>query len=247
MTRKVRPVSTLKESHQVEKHSTTGELHPLGYGESTTSRILSNEFIGKKPTVRKIPNFSGGFFTWTQTFNINREQGFIERFVVLSSGKRQSVIKKLWLKLLWDELSELEFFLFISMPEVLGNNKFNGFLRMKLEVPKKILRQRLLKIENLLGNTLSSRVHYQGIKNLKVEILTEKTSLAKTKKFSGYIKSLSQRGKSSGGSGIPEPIDEITFHDEEEIDWYDLLSVEGFTLLGKSVHLPDEAQLGRNG
>lgn len=199
-------------------------------------------------TARKIPNFQGSFRTLRVNYNINREKSTVDRFVVFSSGKRQSIVRYLWLKLVWDELSKLEFELFLSMPEVLSNNKILGFLRSRLKLDKRILRQRLLYFENLLEGKSSSRLSYQGIRRMKIDIQKEQIKLPRTTKFSGYVRNVSSIGRSKGGAVLPEPVSVEYIEDyEESHDWYDLLSVGEITLLSQVYVLPEEDQQVRNG
>lgn len=193
-------------------------------------------------TVRKIPNFPGTFRTWTCTYNINREKSRAHRFVVFSSGKRQKVLNHLWLKLVWDELSQIEFLLFINCPEILSNNKIVGFLRTRLKFDKKILRKRLIQMEKLIGEKPSTRERYNGTKRISIDIQMEEISLRPTKKFSGYVRNISSIGRSKGGAVLPEPIFEDYVEDIEPIDWYDILSVGEFTLLSQRIVLPEEDQ-----
>jgi len=193
------------------------------------------------------PSFRGPFVVWKCNYSIDGYSGFSDDFVVLSSGRRQVVHRKLWLKLLYDELSFTEFSLFLSMPETLRNDKIVGFLRARLEIPKVELRQRLIKIESLLGEKLSLRESYLGIQRVHIDILTERRKLRKTPKFSGYIKNNSRdKGGSLRGTSIDVPV----ISNESELleslfssgfDWYEALTVGEITLLGQSVTLPDES------
>lgn len=188
------------------------------------------------------PTFKGPFFIWRVNFNTDGYSSTSDDFVVLSSGRRQAVHRYLWLKLLYDELSSKEFLLFLSMSETLKNNEIVGFLRAKLEVPKTVLRQRLLELEALLGKPLSSRDSYIGYRRMRIDILTERRKLPKTPKFSGYIKNNSRDkgGRLNGTSlDIPEISSESVLLMESipETDWYELLTVGEITLLGQSIKL----------
>jgi len=192
-------------------------------------------------TVRHKPNFKGGFRTWYVNYNVNREQSTIERFVVFSSGRRQKVMEKLWLKLVWDELTKIELKLFLSMTEVLNNDKIVGFLRAILEIDKRTLRQRLIKLEQLFGEIPTSRERYKGFSSLSIEIQSEIVSLSRGKKFSGYVRNIASIGSGKRGAGeVPEPIADAEFKVVENIDWYSLLSVGEISLLSQRVSLPDE-------
>lgn len=199
------------------------------------------------PTVGQKPNFSGPFFRWYVTINTTRD-GYLNRFTVFSSGKRQAVKEYLWLKMVWDQLSKSEFELFLTMKETLEDEKIVGFLRSKLILPLGVLRSRLLGFERIMGIGISSRERYIGFKRLRVEIRKDQIRLKKVPKFSGYVRNIASIGKGSRGSGNkPEPIETFLYTVESQIDWYEILSVGDLTLLGKSIRLPDENQKVRNG
>jgi len=194
-------------------------------------------------TVRFKPNFNGPFFSWKVNFSTNREKGISENFVVFSSGRRHSVLKYLWLKLVWDELSQIEFHLLISTPEFLNDDKKVGFLRARLTTNKKILRGRLLQMEDFLGEELSNRETYRGMKIMKIDIQKDSIRLAKVPKFSGYVKSISAIGKGKQrGAILIEPVPEVFVEDREPLNWYEVLSVGEFSLLSQRVLLLDKDQ-----
>jgi hypothetical protein len=150
--------------------------------------------------VTRFPRFKGRFFTWRSTTFVDQENRSKENFLVYSSGKREAVFKHLWLKLVWDQLTRIEFELFVSM---LGEKdvKIWSFLELLLNIPKILLRQNLLKAESIYGEEISTRERYIGSKRICIEIQREIRRLPKTKKFSGYIRSLASRGKSQLGEG----------------------------------------------
>lgn len=201
-------------------------------------------FNVREPGKSYRPSFKGPFFTWTVNFSIDGYRSLADDFVVLSSGRRQTVHRFLWLKLLYDELSIKEFSLFLSMSETLRNPKIVGFLRARLEVPKIILRQRLVMMKSLLGEKLSLRESYLGMMRLRIDILTERRKLRKTPKFSGYIKNNSRdKGGSLGGVSIDTPVisDQSLILEnlfKSETDWYEILTVGEITLLGQRIELP---------
>lgn len=198
--------------------------------------------------MRNIPNFKGPFFTWKVSLSTNREKSLQELLLVFSSGKRDRIHRYLWHKMVWDQLSKDEFLLFISMSETLGNDKIVGFLRAKLEVPLKVLRYRLNKIESLLGEKETDYISYLGYRRIRLDIQRIERKLPKVKKFSGYVKNIASLGKGSRGSSVPEPSSKILdFVENLNDDWYYLLSVGELTLLSRELQLPDEDQKVRNG
>lgn len=204
-------------------------------------------FKVREPGQHLVPSFRGPYFIWYCNYSTDGYSGFSDDFVVLSSGRRQTVHRKLWLKLLYDELSFEEFSLFLSMPETLKNDKIVGFLRARLEVPKTKLRQRLIVMESLIGDKPSLRESYLGIQRVRIDIRLERRKLRKTPKFSGYIKNNSRdKGGRLGGATTVAPV--ISNESEilenlfsKEIDWYEILTVGEITLLSQSFTLPDES------
>ena len=198
------------------------------------------------------PSFPGPFFSWKCSFSIDGYRGFSYDFVVLSSGRRQAIHRFLWYKLVWDELSSEEFLLFITMSETLKNDKMVGFLRARLEIPKRILRKRLLCIEKLLGEPETSHTKYLGMKRIRHDLFLEKRKLRKTPKFSGYIRNNSRmKGNLGGGHTCPPVIPDesliLEVLSSKGFPWYETLTVGEFTMLGQKISLPDETKQSRNG
>jgi hypothetical protein len=81
-----------------------------------------------------------------------------------------------------------------------SDHKVWSFLKLLTIVPKVQLRKRLIENELRLGEVVTTRERYQGLKRVNIEIQRETRTLLKTKKFSGYIKSLASRGKNQLGS-----------------------------------------------
>jgi len=190
--------------------------------------------------VRNKPNFKGSFLRWYVTYNINQETRICDRFVVLSSGRRRVVHQYLWHKLVWDTLTKEEFFFFLVMPETLRDDKITAFLQSILTIPKRVIRNRLNRIEQLLGEKVTSRESYKGYRRLRIELQKEKIRLPRTKKFSGYVRNISSLGKGSRGTVKTEP---TPFIYEEKVagsKWFYLLTVGEITLLSQVVILPEE-------
>jgi len=128
----------------------------------------------------------------------------------------------LWLKHLWEQLTKIEYELFIL---TLGPKDYKKwiFLKMQIKFSKKDLRTRLTEIEHRQGTKTSSYERYLGIRHLRIEIQRETRILPKTKKFSGYIKSLAQRGKSSSTEKGIEPLSsdplEYIVQEDQDLLW----------------------------
>jgi hypothetical protein len=176
---------------------------------------------------RKTPRFRGGFFTWSSTIFTDQENGVKAVFLVYSSGKREVVKKFLFKKLVWDQLSKIEFELFLTLLKD-SDYLYWSFLKLLVFVPKKILRKNLVKNETILGLPVTSRESYLGSLRINIEIQKVIRNLPKPPKFSGYIKSLAARGKSRPGELGIEPNSSEPSEYQENIDmfqyWEALLS-----------------------
>jgi hypothetical protein len=166
-------------------------------------------------------------------YSNNREKGIVENFLVFSSGKREAVLEYLWLKFLWNELTRTEYQLFIlSLKSSPDSEKKWSFLKLLPLFPKKALRKRLLDSERILGLSVSSKERYHGYKGIRIEIHRETRKLARTSKYSGYVRNISSIGKSKKSS-LSDVLSDVLDSDifmEEKIDWDSLLRVGPITL-----------------
>jgi len=169
--------------------------------------------------IRKSPRFRGGFFTWRSTIFTDQENGVKAVFLVLSSGKREVVKRHLWLKLVWDQLTKIEFELFLTLLKD-SDYIYWSFLKLLVFIPKRFLRKNLVKNEAILGLPISSRESYRGSLRVNIEIQKEIRNLPKPPKFSGYIKSLASRGKSLPGEKGIEPLSSVPSEYQVETDYY---------------------------
>lgn len=197
--------------------------------------------------LRDKPKFSGAFYSWKQTVVIDRDKGVEEYFLVFSSGKREAVRRYLWLKLLWAELTKEEFHLFLL---TLGDREDKKWAMVKLlsSLPRKLLRARLLRLEELLGEKRSSRESYLGSQRIRIELQRGTRKLPKTPKYSGYVRSIASLGK-SGSRTLELKLEELyggEYKEENQINWEEYLSVGRINPYG-FWPLPEESQEGRNG
>ena len=193
---------------------------------------LIRSMLKKLP--RNLPRFSGSFFTWRATLSVDRNKGLQRNLLVFSSGKRAAITKFLWLKFLWNELTRTEFELFLmTLTESKRDEKKWAFLKALSLYPKKVLRKRLIAIEALYGEDISSRDSYLGYLGMSIEIHLEIRRLPAVTKYSGYVRSPSSVG-SKRKSSLSDILSEATQTDEiyieENMNWYDLLSVGSISL-----------------
>lgn len=190
------------------------------------------------------PRFRGSYRTIRITVSTNREKGTKENFLVYSQGSRGAIQKYLWYKFLWDELTKQEMELFLIMPETISDPLKFGALRALLILGKKKVRDRIVTTPFLDEKDKPTRIKYQGIKGLRIEISREIRKLPKVPKFSGWIRSSSAKGsKRPGGPSFLEPL-AIREDDYSEFsfDWYSFLTV-GESYLQNSAGIrsrPDE-------
>ena len=177
----------------------------------------------------RIPGFLGPFKTFSVAVSTNREKGTESRLLVYSQGSRSTVVKFLWLKYLWDELSKDEMKLFYSLNETLNSEIKVAALRAVLIFGKKKVRKRLNKVLSFLQMETYTREQYQGMKRLDVEINEITRRLPKVPKFSGWVRSSSAIGskRRPGGPSFLEPLaaNEDDYKDLKH-DWYNFLTVD---------------------
>lgn len=202
---------------------------------------LSSNFLLASKQSEVITSFRGPLIQFPVVQFINREKGILRRWIVFSQGKRSTLVRYLFAKLLWDELNSLERKVFFSMSEVTTDTTmFLSLKALNLGVPKSILRQRL-KNSPFPELKFISRQQYISIKGrVNFFLKEEEINLRKTPKFSGYTKH--HRDKGSLGlerefylSEILEPFENI---DEEVLFQY--LTVGSFSLFGGEILYPED-------
>jgi DNA polymerase III delta prime subunit len=188
------------------------------------------------------PKFNGRFYSWRVTLATQETKGTKDVLLVFSSGKREAVKEYLWLKFLWNQLSKEEFLLFIATLKESEEKKF-AFLRRLNNYSKRELRERLNKLEGLIGDKISSKERLQGYYRLRIEIHKEIRRLPRTKKFTGWVRSASAIG--SKKTTLVRRLDEMVppdweFVEESSFDWYSLLDVELLLATQLGISIPDE-------
>lgn len=176
----------------------------------------------------RLPRFSGGFKSFSVSQSSDREKGTESRLFVYSQGSRTKVHEYLWLKMLWNELTKLEWELFYSMPETLNSEIIYSSLRAINFQGKRRTRQRLIASPLIEKKDKPTHDRYRGFMRLKVEISKEIRSLPKVPKFSGYIRSASAVGsKSPGKSSFLDlmVVNENDYNMEIVFDWFTYLTI----------------------
>jgi hypothetical protein len=121
--------------------------------------------------------------------------------------------------MLWDQLSSEEFLLFLLSLKENDDMKF-AFLKANILINRKILRERLIVIQSSLEVEPDSRIKYTGYKRMRIEIQRITRRLPKPKKFSGYVRNISQIGTKSRKTRRIETIANKEFIMKDEFNWY---------------------------
>lgn len=211
------------------------------------NKSLSAIFLVSKQS-EALTSFRGPLLTFPIVQSIDREKSTLRRWIVFSQGKRSTLVRYLFGKLLWDELNAMEKEILFHLPEV--TNDLTMFLSLKalnLGTSKRILRKRL---ENSPFPELKfiSRQSYLSIKgSVRFVFKFEEINVRKVKKFSGYTKHHKDKGSLGPErefyfSDILDPYENVS---EETLFKY--LSVGIYSLLGEELHFPEEDQKVRNG
>jgi hypothetical protein len=182
------------------------------------------------------PRFYGPFKKFSLSVSTNREKGIDRRLLVYSQGSRAKVVKFLWLKYLWDELTKKEFELFMLLPETINSEIKVAALRAVLILGKRKVREAIINCPVLPESERPTREQYQGFKRLDVEISDFTRSLRRVPKFKGWIKSSSAKDskRTRKSPSCLEPLAVIDNDYEDNVfDWYNYLTVVEFSPIPK--------------
>jgi len=139
-------------------------------------------------------SFRGPMISYPIVKSINRETGQLRRWVVFSQGKRSTLVRYLWGKLLFDELNGLELKVFWHLNEITKDKSIYLSLKaLALGVSKRKIRERLE--TNPFGLSFVSRQQYLSIKGrVNFFFLEETINLRTVTKYSGYCKHHKDKG-----------------------------------------------------
>lgn len=174
----------------------------------------------------KRPKFPGKFFSWNVTISTDWQRRTSEHFLVFSSGKREAVLRYLWLKYVWNNLTQEEFLVLILSLKDSDDKKWS-FIRATQTIKRSVLRERLLAKERTQEEVLSSRISYLGSRRLRIEIHRWTRKLPNVPKYSGYVRSIASLGKNKPrdlGLTIEELMTDGVVM-EERFDWFHFLTV----------------------
>lgn len=192
-------------------------------------------------TSEVLPSFRGPLIQYRILQSIDHEKGFARRWTVFSQGKRSTMVRYLFAKLLWDELNTLESRVFWCLPEI--TTDLTIYLSLKalaFGLSRKLLRERL-ESGQIFGLKFISRQSYISVKGrCHFFLFEEQVTLRRTTKFSGYTKHYKDKGSLGAEreeyfSELLEPISNVS----EEL-LFEFLTVGKIPLFGGSVPYPED-------
>lgn len=128
------------------------------------------------------------------TVSTDLNRGTAERFLIFSSGKLGTIVRTLFGKWLWDELTKEELEFFLSSPGVMADPTIIACLRARSQgIPKVTIRERLGKIPFLVS--FPSHSQYVSLKGqLFLLVIRQEVILSKVLKYSGYSRHHNDKG-----------------------------------------------------
>jgi len=153
-------------------------------------------FSGKVPRgLRKL--------SWNSSLPVH--PGFKRRWIVLSQGKRSSVVEALFLKWLWSELTKIELMFLFDTKQFHSSLYMSECFRISNILGKKELRRRLRKIHEFfqVGPNLSHE-RFIGFRSLTIEISQEISELPQVQKYTGWAR---HQRVAKGAQGRTIPLD----------------------------------------
>lgn len=190
-----------------------------------------------------ITSYRGPLISFPIVKSINHETGVLRRWVVFSQGKRPALVKYLFGKLLWDELTKVELDVWWHLREITKDPSIYLSLKaLVLGVSKRDLRKRLIN-SPFPELKAPSRQQYLSVKGQVSFFLKEETLiLRKPTKFSGYTKHYKDQGSLGTNREyyFPEILEPYENVSEEILLQY--LTVGEFSLFRGEVSYPDDGQ-----
>lgn len=146
------------------------------------------------------PSFSGPFRKFDVDLLVDQEGAKVDFLRVFSSGKRGTVLRFLKAKYLWDTLTKREMKLLIYLLPEKDLLFWTVLTAVAKGIPKKEIRNRVNFIAPFIGEETITRDNWNGLKSVRIEVLEGQRRLPRTKKYTGYVRSIASLGK--GGTGI---------------------------------------------
>lgn len=203
-------------------------------------KTLQNFNLVSRPS-EVLSSFRGPLIQYRILQSVDHEKGIARRWTVFSQGKRSTLVRYLFGKLIWDELNIQESRVFWVLPEV--TTDLTIYLSLKalaFGLSRSLLRKRL-EAGQIFGLKFISRQQYLTVKGrVNFFLIEEQVTLRRTTKFSGYTKHYKDKGSLAPErdeiiSEILEPIVNVS----EEL-LFEFLTVGKFPLFGGSVPYPED-------
>jgi len=158
---------------------------------------------------KSIPSFKGkiprGLRKLSWMSSLPAHPGFKRRWIVLSQGKRSSVVEALFLKWLWNELSRIELMFLLDTNQFHNSPYMVDCFRISNMLGKKELRRRLKWIQKILGESPNlSHERFIGFQSLSIEISQEISELPPVHKYTGWAR---HQRVAKGAQGRTIPLD----------------------------------------
>lgn len=175
-------------------------------------------------------NIPKGFRTHRFSCSLPHHEGWYWRWVVLSKGKRSKVLRYLFSKWIWDELTRVEMVFLMDNQDFLQNQYMIACFRIANLFGKKKLREYLSRLYTILPKEfVFLRSEYIGLKSLCISFRKEGIQSPNHPKFSGWRRH--QRVAKGSPEGSPKWDDLLLgseFEDETpSINWFKILSSVG--------------------
>jgi hypothetical protein len=194
-----------------------------------------------------------GFHEWScESNSIPKEISGRVVWNVISSGKRSTLFKFLFLKWLHDELTTSELKYVLNLPEFFSSSgkEFLACMRMQAcGFLKTEIRTRLNTYRQLIGIKPHTAEIYRSMKQIKYFLQEKEFRVPPTKKFSGWVRHQNDQGN-LGQERLYGP-EFNPGYVGEEVDLFSLLSVGKVLIAGATVTLspmiePKKVRNGRN-
>lgn len=219
----------------------------MGFGKI----INYSEFGPLRSSVLKQKNFNG-FREWSVSSNsASSYDGGRVVWNVISSGRRSIVFKYLFLKWLYDELTQQELKFVLDLPEFHTSSGKEFFACMKMLAngfSKSEIRTRLNGLRKLLDQKPWSAEMYRSLKQVKLFLIEVEFREPPAEKYSGWVRHQNDQGSLRLSLiDLDSEINDSYLSEDENL--YEVLSVGKVFLLGQEITLSlmNDSNKNRNG
>lgn len=159
------------------------------------NRIPPSILFVDRPSVA-FATYRGGLHQYRIVISKDQEHSVVRTWTVLSNGKRSKLKSYILGKLLWDELSKVEWEVVWNNPSILRDTTLFLLLKARNQgISRKILRRNLALLHQFTKMNFITRQQYLGMKGqFRAFIVDEQHQVVPTKKYSGYTKHYKDKG-----------------------------------------------------